>query len=869
MAKRQSVAKQKIPVAPVDKKLLAKETGDNFVKSIENFQTVFEHMPHGVAIVMNDVHVWHNPAFAAILGYDQDELIGKGPEFIVPGDMAPVLQQRLQDRLAGKPAPNHYQVQGTRKDGSKIWLQVNPCIVSFAGRKADLVVINDITKQKYSDEQLLKSENRYRTLADASPDYIFIFNRDGVFEYANQNLLDLYNWRIEDVMGIAYSTLFINLDKEALQKRQHILQHVFQTGEKIYSEDQINTPKGPQWFGTWLVPLTQIDETVYSVMGVSRDITHKKLFDLEIGQNEQKYRCLFENLHDAVLIYADEKIIDFNPMALKIFRCERQDIIDHAFADLAPEFQSDGRRSTELVSHLIRQASDGKSISFKWSLKRKDGALFQAETNLSRFEVNEKWHLFAIISDITERLQAENALRSSEARFRDSIERNSDPYFFVDVEGKIQYVNPAALELIGYSIQELIGKYFADLVTIEDKVHAVKNFKIVMGGLSGQWNEFHLRKKNGEEFVIAASLRRVIENGIVKGLDGFAKDITHIKNIEAELQRREARYRALFQNIPYQVFGLNPEIHFTEANQEFAKKWGDLTGLTPEQLPNAELGQAIKQLSIKAGEKSMAVQQDFSLEQAGSAMYYRIIISPILSDDSLLGFVGLNIDVTALTQAVKEAQFFSAQLFEIQEEERSRISREIHDSLGQILTALQLEIATVASVMTADPGHAQKILNEARKTITQAIVEARDLCHGLRPQTLDDFGLEAALSDYISEYQKKWKIRIDFKVLGPVDGLSKIAQMAIFRVVQEALVNVLKHAKALHITITLSAVSDVVDLVIKDDGKGFDSRTLLDASYKHLGLAIMKERIEFLGGQFIIHSEHQKGTTITIKLSKS
>jgi signal transduction histidine kinase len=171
--------------------------------------------------------------------------------------------------------------------------------------------------------------------------------------------------------------------------------------------------------------------------------------------------------------------------------------------------------------------------------------------------------------------------------------------------------------------------------------------------------------------------------------------------------------------------------------------------------------------------------------------------------------------------------------------------------------------------MTVDPGHAQKILNEARKTITQAIVEARDLCHGLRPQTLDDFGLEAALSDYISEYQKKWKIPIDFEVLGPVDGLSKIAQMAIYRVVQEALLNVLKHAKASRITITLSSESDVIDLVIKDDGKGFDSHTLLDASYKHLGLAIMKERIEFLGGQFIIQSEHQKGTTIIIKLSKN
>jgi signal transduction histidine kinase len=263
-----------------------------------------------------------------------------------------------------------------------------------------------------------------------------------------------------------------------------------------------------------------------------------------------------------------------------------------------------------------------------------------------------------------------------------------------------------------------------------------------------------------------------------------------------------------------------------------------------------------------------SVQHNFTVEQERSVKYYEILISPILADEVLLGSVGMIIDVTLLVQAVKEAKFFSAQLFEIQEEERSRISREIHDSLGQILTVLQLEIATFSSIMTDDPPSARKILNDAQKTITQAIVEARDLCHDLRPQLLDDFGLSVALSDYLSEYQKKWSIHVDFVSSGSMDNLSQVVQMAIFRIVQEALLNVLKHAKATSVLIKLSAEAGDVDLLIQDNGSGFDAQKLLDASYKHLGLAIMKSRVEFLGGQFYIISAHQEGTTLTVKLPK-
>lgn len=245
-----------------------------------------------------------------------------------------------------------------------------------------------------------------------------------------------------------------------------------------------------------------------------------------------------------------------------------------------------------------------------------------------------------------------------------------------------------------------------------------------------------------------------------------------------------------------------------------------------------------------------------------SSTYHRIILGPIVTDEKeLIGYIGLIQDITQSMRAFKESKHFSARLVEIQEEERARISREIHDSLGQLLTALQFEITAAASAFSADAGHAERLLNQSRETISKAILTAHDICHVLRPSLLDDFGLAAALKDHVKDFSTKWNLDIELTCNEIDDRLSKSAETALFRVTQECLSNVLKHAGAKRIAVKLKSHEESVELEIVDDGCGFDPDKL-PKSEKKFGLLGMRERISILKGQLEILAKPGEGTTV-------
>ncbi len=201
-------------------------------------------------------------------------------------------------------------------------------------------------------------------------------------------------------------------------------------------------------------------------------------------------------------------------------------------------------------------------------------------------------------------------------------------------------------------------------------------------------------------------------------------------------------------------------------------------------------------------------------------------------------------------------------LVKAQEEERGRLARELHDGAGQTLTSLLVRMKTLEKAKSSDR---MQSLGEMQEIVSQTIEEIRELSYRLRPAVLEEFGLPLALEGLTQEITKNTGLQISCLCEFEHEQLSKEIEMALYRIAQEGLTNILKHAHAIHVKLELKRVDDTAHMCIEDDGVGFDPNRLpLQPGKRHLGLISMQERAEMLGGTVDVYTAPNQGTTIQV-----
>ncbi len=207
----------------------------------------------------------------------------------------------------------------------------------------------------------------------------------------------------------------------------------------------------------------------------------------------------------------------------------------------------------------------------------------------------------------------------------------------------------------------------------------------------------------------------------------------------------------------------------------------------------------------------------------------------------------------------------SRQLITAQETERRHLARELHDEIGQVLTAVHISLQQVRGVCDSA---AWPRLDESAGIVKGAIQQVRDLSLNLRPAILDDFGLEAALRWYLETQRQQTGCAIDFQAQSTGAALPPELTSACFRIVQEAVTNVQRHARAQHVWVKLEQTDDYVRLVVRDDGVGFDAEAVRRraAAGRSFGVLGMQERAELLGGQFELRSAPGQGCEAQVRL---
>ena len=484
------------------------------------------------------------------------------------------------------------------------------------------------------------------------------------------------------------------------------------------------------------------------------------------------------------------------------------------------------------------------------------------------------------------------ALDAAEPFFKYLFDAIPDGLILVDEAGAIKLANRQSEQVFGYAPDELVGRRVEDLLPKRyrgahehHRMHYEHNPHTRPMGLG--LNLYALRK-DGTEIPVEISLSKV-QSPEGDMTAAVVRDVSEHRRMEEALRQHEERLQVALTNSPTAVFSQDTDLAYTWAYNPPGSLTVDwFVGRTDPEIFGAA-GEKLASLKQRVMETCDNARAEVSLEVGGGRRDFDVFACPRLGPQGeLTGVSTAMTDISEQKEAERTLAQFNTELEKLvhertialahanaqlqqtsaergrlyqallgsQERERARLSRDLHDHIGQALTGVML---LLDERIATSEGR-----TKAKQLVAQTIDDVRRLARALRPSVLDEVGLEAALKQQARELSERSGLKVEILV-HTREPLDEDYEIAIYRIVQEALTNVIRHADADHASVVVTGTLQAVQLTVEDDGKGFDP----DGSFgDHLGLASMRERVDLLGGVMRIESGTGEGTSIHVRLPK-
>ena len=514
--------------------------------------------------------VVYDRRWAEMLEYDLADInphITTWERLVHPDDAAKA-QEALGAHLQGN-VPHYESEHRLRtKSGTYKWILDRGKIVERDAQGRPLRMAGthlDITERKQSRQRLEESERRYRLLTENVPTVAWMTDERGKTVFISSNIREVYGFSAEEVL--ADPALWLDrIHPEDRDRVGSAFRELFSTGRPFDVEYRIRR-KDEEWI--WLQDRANIVEEhngVRCAYGVFSDITERKRAELALLDSEIRYRMLFEAAGDAIFIMEGETFVDCNPRTLEMFRCTREQILQHTPFDFSPPLQPDGSSSEESGRRRIDAVLEGNPQSFEWVHRRPDGSVFDVEVTLNLANLGERRYIQAIVRDITERKRSIQALQESEERYRALVEHSPDA-IAVHADGKLVYANQAAAALIGAeSKNDLIGTSVINFVHPDSRENVVQRIQAVMAGEPALPNEERFVRLDGSVIDVEVTSIPYFHRG-TRGAQVIVRDVTERNQALGMLRESDRRMSEMLENVRLASVMLDAEGHMTFCNK--------------------------------------------------------------------------------------------------------------------------------------------------------------------------------------------------------------------------------------------------------------------------------------------------------------
>jgi PAS domain S-box-containing protein len=641
-----------------------------------------------------------------------------------------------------------------------------------------------------------------------------------------------------------------------------------------------------------------------------------------LRNRELHYRTLFNNASYSVFLGAGDRFLTANDTALRMFGLPDHDALrDLTPERMSPLEQPDGQSSAIARLKRIEQAVREGNASFEWVHRRLDtGEAFPAEVDLSTLTEGKTLLTLAVIHDLTEAKRSEQERRESEGRYRALVDAMPEAVF-VHRGGELLFGNAAARRLVGARPGDILSGIPVMSFALEGdrEALAARTRRVLEHGVPAEPREARIRRLDGT--VIWVELQGVrVEYGGAPAVQTLMRDISARRQLEEADAARSVRMqrqadmllRVASRNTSTGWSGLGAALEgncaataqvlgvdrvgiwlledqgMTLSGSAVYERGGTRREDLPR-LPMSRLGPYIDRLRSERVVASPDIENDPRLRGLGeaarplassrailaAAIFRAGELAGVVSASQLDGprhwhpdeanFVGGVADQVAQAlldfereQALADLQVLAGELTRIQNEERRRIGRELHDSTGQTLAALELDLARLADATKSLAPKPREMLDNAIRLARQCSNEIRTASYLLHPPLLDELGLVSALRWLADGLKERSGIEVQLELPESMPRLSPANELTLFRVAQESLTNVQRHSASPWVALRLEVLAHAVSLEVEDAGVGLPEATaapgLPPVPTLGVGLAGMRERIRQVGGTFEVES---------------
>jgi PAS domain S-box-containing protein len=700
----------------------------------------------------------------------------------------------------------------------------------------------------------------YRLIADTIPLMVWTAHADGRVDFVNQRVLEYTGRDARQLEGWGWEAIVHPDDRERCRAAWL---RALESGARSENEMRLRRADGEyRWHRGSGVALRDDEGRVVRWFGIAADIEERRQ---ELRESEQRFKLFMENFPGTAWVRdAQSRYTYVNGLYARTWGVEPEALLGREAGEfflsaVVQHFRETDRKVQREGSPIqfVDGLPSGRWLKVKFPVPDGTGGV----------------GVGGIAVDITERSRLEEALRESERRFQLFMQHLPVLAWIRDSRLRYTFVNRFYEKAFGFRAEDMLGKGVADFYPPETAAHFTESdLQVQRDGAPIQYVD---RDPYGRWLKLKFPLPDR-DGGV--GVAGIGLDITERSRLEDALRESEKRFRGFMDHAPALAWIKDARFRYSYVNRAFERYHDrpaeDVLGRDDFALFPAEVAHYFRtdDEEVVKGREAVQKLRQFPYASGGVA-HWLVVKFPFADTAGETGLAGIAIDLTARIEAEEKARRYAddvrdlvSRLVQAQETERRRVADGLHDLIGQNLTALGIDLQALKQRLQAGGDLIAGPRLDAMAALLDTTIDAiRGVMTDLRPAALEEFGLVPALRWYASQFGKRTGLKVATKAPRREMRLPPDTELALFRIVQEALTNAAKHSGGTSVEIKLR-YGERLKLTVQDDGRGFaDPVGARGARRGGFGLTTMRERAEAQGGSLRVEFP-ERGTRVVVEI---